>query len=193
MVERSRVNISHFDGVILQDLDTDDCKELSVKYILHNMRTFPKTLKIKRGILLFFILLQPCFHFPLAVKCVRNVPDYFAGRLYKSMRVRRSTSPQFVLFILSFSKPYLCAQRAGTDDSTLMRVMVSRSEVDMLDIRASFQKKYGASLYTTIQVPCRVGPKVNFFLETPNHLNVNQNISRQTCFKFGASSTWGSP
>ncbi|XP_075904180.1 annexin A5a isoform X2 [Nelusetta ayraudi] len=61
------------------------------------------------------------------VKCVRNVPDYFAGRLYKSMR------------------------RAGTDDSTLMRVMVSRSEVDMLDIRASFQKKYGASLYTTIQ------------------------------------------
>lgn len=51
-------------------------------------------------------------------------------------------------------KTYLCAQRAGTDDNTLMRVMVSRSEVDMLDIRASFQKKYGTSLYTTIQVPC---------------------------------------
>lgn len=48
-----------------------------------------------------------------------------------------------------------------------MRVMVSRSEVDMLDIRASFQKKYGASLYTTIQVPCfnkSEGAKVNFFL-----------------------------
>lgn len=43
-------------------------------------------------------------------------------------------------------------QRAGTDDNTLMRIMVSRSEVDMLDIRASFKKKYGASLYSTIQV-----------------------------------------
>uniref|UniRef100_A0A3Q3W0P6 Annexin n=1 Tax=Mola mola TaxID=94237 RepID=A0A3Q3W0P6_MOLML len=63
------------------------------------------------------------------VKCARSVPDYFAECLYKCMR------------------------RAGTDDSTLMRIMVSRSEVDMLDIRASFQKKYGASLHTTIQHP----------------------------------------
>uniref|UniRef100_A0A4W6FYN9 Annexin n=2 Tax=Lates calcarifer TaxID=8187 RepID=A0A4W6FYN9_LATCA len=62
------------------------------------------------------------------VKCARSVPEFFAERLYKSMR------------------------RAGTDDDTLMRIMVSRSEVDMLDIRASFKKKYGASLYTTIQV-----------------------------------------
>ncbi|XP_041799632.1 annexin A5a [Chelmon rostratus] len=61
------------------------------------------------------------------VKCARSVPDFFAECLYKSMR------------------------RAGTDDSTLMRIMVSRSEADMLDIRASFKKKYGASLYTTIQ------------------------------------------
>ncbi|XP_038554844.1 annexin A5a [Micropterus salmoides] len=61
------------------------------------------------------------------VKCARSVPDFFAELLYKSMR------------------------RAGTDDDTLMRIMVSRSEVDMLDIRASFKKKYGASLYTTIK------------------------------------------
>ncbi|KAM3612334.1 uncharacterized protein V6R79_007034 [Siganus canaliculatus] len=61
------------------------------------------------------------------VKCVKSVPDFFAERLYKSMR------------------------RAGTDDSTLMRIMVSRSEEDMLDIRASFKKMHGASLYTTIQ------------------------------------------
>uniref|UniRef100_A0A3Q1HLE3 Annexin n=1 Tax=Anabas testudineus TaxID=64144 RepID=A0A3Q1HLE3_ANATE len=46
----------------------------------------------------------------------------------------------------------LLEARAGTDDNTLMRIMVSRSEVDMLDIRACFKKKYGASLYTTIQV-----------------------------------------
>uniref|UniRef100_A0A7N8XM49 Annexin n=1 Tax=Mastacembelus armatus TaxID=205130 RepID=A0A7N8XM49_9TELE len=62
------------------------------------------------------------------VKCVKSIPEFFAERLYKSMR------------------------RAGTDDDTLMRIMVSRSEVDMLDIRASFKKMYGVSLYTTIQV-----------------------------------------
>ncbi|XP_042370593.1 annexin A5-like, partial [Plectropomus leopardus] len=61
------------------------------------------------------------------VKCVRSVPEFFADGLYRSMR------------------------RAGTDDDTLMRIMVSRSEVDMLDIRAIFKKKYGASLYNTIQ------------------------------------------
>uniref|UniRef100_I3IYI7 Annexin n=1 Tax=Oreochromis niloticus TaxID=8128 RepID=I3IYI7_ORENI len=62
------------------------------------------------------------------VKCAESIPNFFAERLYKSMR------------------------RAGTDDDTLMRIMVSRSEVDMLDIRASFKKMYGQSLYTTIQV-----------------------------------------
>ncbi|KAM7417203.1 hypothetical protein PAMA_017037 [Pampus argenteus] len=61
------------------------------------------------------------------VKCARSVPAFFAESLYKSMR------------------------RAGTDDDTLMRIMVSRSEEDMLDIRADFKKKYGVSLYTTIQ------------------------------------------
>lgn len=61
------------------------------------------------------------------VKCTKSVPAFFAESLHGSMR------------------------RAGTDDDTLMRIMVSRSEVDMLDIRAAFKKKYGASLYTTIQ------------------------------------------
>ncbi|XP_041846430.1 annexin A5a [Melanotaenia boesemani] len=61
------------------------------------------------------------------VKCARSVPGFFAESLYKSMR------------------------RAGTDDDTLMRIMVSRSETDMLDIRASFKKMYKESLYNTIQ------------------------------------------
>uniref|UniRef100_A0A8C5GEW4 Annexin n=1 Tax=Gouania willdenowi TaxID=441366 RepID=A0A8C5GEW4_GOUWI len=61
------------------------------------------------------------------VKCSRSVPGFFAYSLYKSMR------------------------RAGTDDDTLMRIMVSRSEVDMLDIRDCFKEMYGESLYTTIQ------------------------------------------
>lgn len=43
-------------------------------------------------------------------------------------------------------------QRAGTDDETLIRIMVSRSERDMLDVRAIYKKKCGESLYSTIQV-----------------------------------------
>ncbi|XP_030639391.1 annexin A5a [Chanos chanos] len=61
------------------------------------------------------------------VKCARSVPAFFAECLRESMR------------------------RAGTDDDTLIRIMVSRSEVDMLDIRAEYKKMYGESLYRTIQ------------------------------------------
>lgn len=43
-------------------------------------------------------------------------------------------------------------QGLGTDDSTLIRVMVSRAEIDMLDIRANFKRLYGKSLYSFIKV-----------------------------------------
>ncbi|NXR99282.1 ANXA5 protein, partial [Oxylabes madagascariensis] len=61
------------------------------------------------------------------VKCVRSVPAYFAETLYYSMK------------------------GAGTDDDTLIRVMVSRSEVDLLDIRREFRKNFAKSLYQMIQ------------------------------------------
>lgn len=64
--------------------------------------------------------------FSVLVKCIKNTPAYFAERLYKAMK------------------------GAGTKDKTLIRIMVSRSEVDMLDIRQEYVKNYGKSLYTAI-------------------------------------------
>ncbi|XP_048099525.1 annexin A3a isoform X1 [Alosa alosa] len=61
------------------------------------------------------------------VKCVKNVPAYLAERLHESMK------------------------GAGTDEATLNRIMVSRSEVDMLDIRAQFKKLYEDSLHSSIE------------------------------------------
>ncbi|XP_056152574.1 annexin A11b [Lampris incognitus] len=60
------------------------------------------------------------------VKCIKNTPAYFAERLHKAM------------------------QGAGTKDRTLIRIMVSRSEIDMLDIRPVYVRTYGKSLYTHI-------------------------------------------
>lgn len=52
------------------------------------------------------------------VRCARYKPGYFAERLYKSMK------------------------GAGTNDKALIRLMVSRSEVDMVEIKASFEEKF---------------------------------------------------
>uniref|UniRef100_A0A8D3DMM0 Annexin n=1 Tax=Scophthalmus maximus TaxID=52904 RepID=A0A8D3DMM0_SCOMX len=61
------------------------------------------------------------------VKCARSVPTYFAETLYYAMK------------------------GAGTDDNTLIRVMVSRCEVDMLDIRSEFRRLFACSLYSMIK------------------------------------------
>lgn len=57
------------------------------------------------------------------VQCIQNKHLYFADRLYDSMKGK------------------------GTKDKILIRIMVARSEIDMLKIRREFKKKYGKSLH----------------------------------------------
>lgn len=61
------------------------------------------------------------------VKCVKSVPAYMAERLHEGMK------------------------GVGTTESILTRIMVCRSEIDLLDIRAEYKKLYGCSLYSAIQ------------------------------------------
>lgn len=74
------------------------------------------------------------------VSAVRSKPLYFAEKLYKSMK------------------------GAGTDDRTLVRVMVSRSEVDMLDIKEAFERTYEQTLESFIEDDCSGDYKICLLL-----------------------------
>ncbi|XP_056424784.1 annexin A3 [Hyla sarda] len=61
------------------------------------------------------------------VKCASNTPAFFAERLHKALK------------------------GAGTDEFTLTRIMVSRSDIDLADIRAEYKKLAGESLFSAIK------------------------------------------
>ncbi|XP_049621901.1 annexin A9 [Suncus etruscus] len=58
---------------------------------------------------------------------IRNMPLYFADKLHQALQ---ELEPKFPV---------------------LMRILVSRSEIDLLSIRAEFRRKFGKSLYSSIQ------------------------------------------
>ncbi|KAI4493463.1 hypothetical protein M0804_001639 [Polistes exclamans] len=64
------------------------------------------------------------------VKCVNNRAAFFAEQLYKSMK------------------------GLGTDDSRLIRLVVTRCEVDMREIKEAFKNEYGESLEDFISGDC---------------------------------------
>ncbi|TNM91857.1 hypothetical protein fugu_018869 [Takifugu bimaculatus] len=61
------------------------------------------------------------------VKCVKNVPAYFAERLFRAMK------------------------GAGTTESVLTRILVSRAEIDLSDIKAEYKKLFGFTLYSRLE------------------------------------------
>ncbi|XP_063994637.1 annexin B9-like isoform X1 [Diachasmimorpha longicaudata] len=64
------------------------------------------------------------------VKCVENRAQFFAEQLYKSMK------------------------GMGTDDRRLIRLIVTRSEIDMGEIKQEFSRTYGKSLEDFISDDC---------------------------------------
>ncbi|XP_046740465.1 annexin B11-like isoform X2 [Diprion similis] len=64
------------------------------------------------------------------IKCVKNRPGFFAEQLYKSMK------------------------GLGTDDRRLIRLVVTRSEIDMREIKQAFVQQYNESLESFISGDC---------------------------------------
>lgn len=62
--------------------------------------------------------------------CILNPSDYFATRIYKACK------------------------GCGTDDDVLIRVMVSRDEIDMKEIKEIYVQKYERTLYEEIKDEC---------------------------------------
>ncbi|XP_039697501.1 annexin A9 isoform X2 [Pteropus medius] len=58
---------------------------------------------------------------------IRNTPLYFANKLHEAL------------------------QETEPDNQALMRILISRSETDLLSIRAEYKKKFGKSLYSSLQ------------------------------------------
>ncbi|XP_072284552.1 annexin A2-like [Pyxicephalus adspersus] len=61
------------------------------------------------------------------VAVIKDAPLYFADKLYNAMK------------------------GLGTDDKALIRILISRSEEDLLSIRVAYRRKYGKSLYSSIE------------------------------------------
>lgn len=84
----------------------------------------------------------------ITVRSIKNKPEFFARQLHDSM------------------------EGMGTKDRVLIRIVVSRCEIDMEDIKRAFQHKYGQSLAEYI----RVSNLLMYVLEDLSYEMIGQNI-----------------
>ena len=66
--------------------------------------------------------------FLLTVRVIQNKPGYFAKKLHKAMK------------------------GGGTDDQAMVRICVSRCEIDMVQIKKAFEEEFKGTLAEWIKV-----------------------------------------
>jgi annexin A7/11 len=66
--------------------------------------------------------------FSFIVECVQDKVLFFAHRLHKAM------------------------EGAGTNDTSLIRIIISRSEIDLGNIKKSYEKVFNKTLYSAVKV-----------------------------------------
>ena len=88
-------------------------------------------------------------NFRFSVGCIRNKSAQFAKRIYESMK------------------------GLGTDDDTLIRVSVSRCEVDMVQIAQEFKQRYDDDLahYVAVSYILNLNLKLHFEFELESDIN----------------------
>lgn len=64
----------------------------------------------------------------ISVECVQSPPAFFAKRLHKAL------------------------DGAGSDDRTLIRIIVSRSEIDLETIKKEYERIYDKTLESAVKV-----------------------------------------
>ncbi|XP_053385340.1 annexin A7-like isoform X2 [Mercenaria mercenaria] len=114
-------------------LGTDESAFLSVLAVRHYFQlraTFEEYVKISGRDILSSIDREMSGDlkdgFIAVVMSAKNRPEYFADKLYSAMK------------------------GAGTHDSTLIRIIVSRSEIDLQDIKEAYLAKYRKTLATAV-------------------------------------------
>lgn len=134
--------------------------------------------------------------------CVNNKHEFFAKRLHKSMaglgksfkiselpfvKVRKFGLSLLKLNIIQiFIRIFI--KILGTNDAQLIRLVVTRCEIDMVEIKEAFQRKYGKTLKSFIKVSFTysygISNKLKLFVH--KHLNLKPTNSKNTKQHFGA-------
>lgn len=83
------------------------------------------------------------------VRLIRNQPRFFAYELRKSLKVSRSPPRQQILKLSLLMNDF---QGANTNEDNVNRILISRCEIDMVQIKAEYEKITRRTLFDHLQV-----------------------------------------